>query len=260
MKEYLRTRQAREKRAVIYGLLFTILLHAGALCLVSFTGLKYLYPPPEETSFVIDFEEEEEEIIEEQRGKQPEGEEVDLEKPIEQVKKSESPNERTAQNLTTATKPDTHGDVEVPEPPRKEEPKVDPRASFPGMAKKDTSLTAPHSAKTASATYKEGQASGNTLNAKADGSANAHLQGRKVNKSTLAKPAYNVQESGKVVVKIWVDQYGTVTEASTGDGTTISNVELLKAARIAAMKTHFEPKADAPAKQEGTITYIFTLK
>jgi len=261
MKEYLRTRQKRERSAVISGLLLTILLHIGALCLVSFTGLKYLYPPPEETTFLLDFEEEEPEPIEQKMGKEPEGEEVDLDKPIEQVQKSESPNVRTAQNTTPATKPDTHGDVEVSEPVRKEEPKADPRATFPGMAKKDTSHTAPHSAKEASATFKAGQPSGNTASAKADGSANAHVFGRKVNKSTLAKPAYNVQESGKVVVKIWVDQYGTVKKAEPGaDGTTITNTKLWAAARSAAMQTHFDAKADAPSMQEGTITYIFNLK
>jgi len=260
MKEYLRERQAREKTSTLTGILLTVLVHVGALCLVSFTGIKYLYPPPQEQSFLIDFEEDEPEK-EEIMGKQPQGEDVDLTKAVELVQKSESPVESKAKNLTTATKPDTHGDVEVPEPPRKEEPKVDPRATFPGMAKKDTSLTAQHGAKKAGATYKEGQANGNTTAGKTEGSANAHVFGRKVNKSTLAKPAYNIQESGKVVVKIWVDQYGNVKKAEPGaDGTTITNSKLWAASRSAALNTKFDQKADAPAMQEGTITYIFNLK
>ena len=90
---------------------------------------------------------------------------------------------------------------------------------------------------------------------------NAHLKGRKVNKSTLFKPAYNLQESGIVVVKIWVDQYGHVKRAEPGaDGTTVTNAKLWAAARAVALKAHFDMKTDAPPLQEGTITYIFTLK
>ena len=90
---------------------------------------------------------------------------------------------------------------------------------------------------------------------------NTFLEGRKVNKSTLTKPSYNLQESGTVVVKIWVDQYGHVQRAEPGaDGTTITNAKLWAAARKAAMDAVFDMKADAPALQEGTITYIFNLK
>ena len=177
------------------------------------------------------------------------------------MQKSESPNESLAQNLTPAAKPDDFGDVETPEPPREEEPKLDPRAAFPGMAKKDTTLTAPHNAREASSDFRAGQATGNTEKARTEGVANAHVEGRKVNKSTLVKPAYDVQESGKVVVKIWVDNYGNVKRAEAGaDGTTVTSAKLWAAARAAAMKAHFDQKIDAPAMQEGTITYIFNLQ
>ena len=72
---------------------------------------------------------------------------------------------------------------------------------------------------------------------------------------------YNVQESGTVVVNIWVDNYGNVAKAVPGgDGTTVTNQALWTAARKAALETHFNMSADAPAMQEGTITYIFNLK
>ena len=176
------------------------------------------------------------------------------------MQKSESPNESLAQNLTPAAKPDDFGDVETPEPPREEEPKLDPRAAFPGMAKKDTTLTAPHNAREASSDFRAGQATGNTEKARTEGVANAHVEGRKVNKSTLVKPGYDVQESGKIVMKIWVDNYGNVKKAIVDDGTTISNTKLIAEARAAAMKAHFDQKIDAPAMQEGTITYIFNLQ
>ena len=260
MKEYLRERKKTEDRSKVTGIVLTVLLHAAALCLVSFSGLSYIYPPPEESSFLLDFTEEEEVQFKPVYGREPQGEDVDLEKDVQLVQKSESPNESLAENLTPATKPDDFGDVQTPEPPREEEPKLDPRAAFPGMAKKDTTLTAPHNAREASSDFRAGQATGNSEKARTEGVANAHVEGRKVNKSTLVKPGYDVQESGKIVMKIWVDNYGNVKKAIVDDGTTISNTKLIAEARSAAMKAHFDQKIDAPAMQEGTITYIFNLQ
>ena len=77
----------------------------------------------------------------------------------------------------------------------------------------------------------------------------------------IPRPNYNSQENGTVVVTIWVDNYGTVQKALPGaDGTTVTDKTLWAAARKAAMETHFNMSADAPALQEGTITYIFNLK
>ena len=252
-----------EQKCKIIGVVLTLVAHGAALCLVCFTGLTYIYPPPPESTFVLDFSEEEDDIkplVEERQGRQPQAEEIDLAKPVELVQKSQSPEVSQRQNLTPATKQDPHGDVEVPSPEQKEEPKLDPRASFPGMAKKDTTLTAPHSASEASDKYKAGQAAGNTQTGKADGKPNAHLKGRNT-VGQVARPSYASQESGTVVVTIWVDNYGNVTKAVPGaDGTTVTDKTLWNAARNAAMDTHFTQSADAPALQEGTITYIFNLK
>lgn len=85
----------------------------------------------------------------------------------------------------------------------------------------------------------------------------AKLKGRTV-QAGLAKPKYNSQEGGTVVVSIWVDQYGNVTKAIAGtDGTTVSDKALWAAARTAAMETRFNMDGDAPVLQEGTITYYF---
>lgn len=260
MKEYLRERKRTEDKSKVTGIVLTVLLHAAALCVVSFSGLKYIYPPPEESSFLVDYTEDQEFEMKTYYGREPVGEDVDLEKDVEFVQKSESPNESLAENLTPAAKPDNFGDVETPEPPRQEEPKLDPRAAFPGMAKKDTSITSPHTAREASSGFRAGQATGNAEGAKTEGVANAHLEGRKVNKSTLIKPSNDFQESGKIVMKIWVDNYGNVKKAIVDDGTTISSTKLIAEARAAAMKAHFDQKIDAPAMQEGTITYIYTLQ
>ena len=242
------------------GIALTVLVHACAILTVSFTGIKYLYPPPAETAMLLEFEREEEVIVERSRGTQPRSENPDRTRPIELVQQSKSPNKADIQNLTPETRQDDFGDIPVDEPELKEEPKLDPRASFPGMAKKDTSLTAAHSAKESSNTFKAGQSDGNTVSGRTDGRPNAHLKGRNV-MGNLPRPAYTVQESGTVVVSIWVDQYGSVQKAIPGaDGTTVTDKTLWAAARKAAMETHFNMSAEAPAMQEGTITYIFNLK
>ena len=250
-----------DRKANGIGIIMTLVLHACALAMVTFNGITYLYPPPAESTFLLDFEEEEEAVPEEKsRGREPQAEEVDLTRPVELVQKSASPQVSKAQNLTPETKPDNYGDVPVPTPEPKEEPKLDPRASFPGMSKKDTTLTAAHSASESSNLFKGGQAKGTTNTGRTDGRPNAHVQGRNT-VGDLPRPAYKVQESGTVVVNIWVDNYGNVAKAVPGgDGTTVTDKTLWAAARKAAMETHFNMSADAPALQEGTITYIFNLK
>lgn len=90
-------------------------------------------------------------------------------------------------------------------------------------------------------------------------SANASLEGRGT-EGSLPRPSYNVQESGTVVVTIWVDNYGKVVKAQAGaDGTTITDKDLWDATRDAAMGTRFKQKMDAPAMQEGTIRYVFRV-
>ena len=260
MKEYLRERNDRERNSTIVGIMLTIGLHLCALVLVSFTGMKYLYPPPQETSFLIDFEQEEEDVTQQLRGREPQAEEIDKTKPIELVQKAESPEVAKRENLTPATKQDDFGDVDTPTVPQKEEPKLDPRATFPGMAQKDTTLTAPHAASKASYKYTAGHPEGNTTTGATSGKPNAHVKGRNT-VGNIPRPNYNSQENGTVVVTIWVDNYGTVQKALPGaDGTTVTDKTLWAAARKAAMETHFNMSADAPALQEGTITYIFNLK
>ena len=262
MQPYQRTQQKREKTAAVTGILATAGIHAAALVLLLTSGLTYLDPPPpERTSLLIEFEEEVQEAkpLRTQVGRQPQAEEVDRTKEVELVQKAEAPHVNDRPNVTPATKPDTHGDVEVPTP-KVEEPKLDPRASFPGMSQKDNSATAPHSAAEATQGFKAGQPDGNTKEGKTEGSANAHVKGRNV-VGSLPRPSYNSQTAGTVVVQVKVDQYGNVTEAVAGaEGTTVTDKTLWTAARNAALKAHFNMDANAPAIQTGTITYIFKLK
>ncbi len=260
MKQYLRERNERERNSVMTGIVMTLAIHICAAVFVSFTGIKYLYPPPAENTFLLDFEDEPV-AVEQNPGRDPRGEDVNPDEKVELIQRSESPNVSKKPNLTPATKPDPHGDVAVTEPVRDKEPELDPRASFPGMSKKDTTLTAQHGASEAGTTFKPGQPTGNVKTGETEGKPNAHLEGRTVDKAGLKKPVYTSQESGKVVVKIWVDQYGKVQKAVPGaDGTTVTDKALWTAARNAALETGFNMSSSAPALQEGTITYIFNLK
>ena len=252
-------RQKRERNARITGIVMTVAAHLCALVLVSFSGLKYIYPPPQEQSMLIDFAEAPEIPTQQLQGREPLAQEVDPGRPVELAQKSESPYEGEVENLTPQTAPDPVGDVDVPTPPQ-DETTLDPRATFPGMARKDTTATTPHDAAEAADGFKAGQARGATASGRTDGKPTAHVQGRNT-VGNLPRSVYNVQESGIVVVDIWVDNYGNVAKAVPGgDGTTVLDKTLLNAARNAAMETHFNMSADAPAMQQGTITYYFNLK
>lgn len=256
MKQYLREREREAKVSTTTGIVLTVAVHLVVILSCAFTGLKYIYPPPEEQTFLIDFEEENPDPVRRQLlGRQPQAEDVDKTKPVELIQRSESPVKSERTNKSAEARPDDFGDVEVPAP--KED--INQNALFPGMSKKDSSL-APHGASNPSAEFKAGHPKGNTSTGKTDGVPNAHLKGRSV-LGALPRPDYAVQDEGKVVVDIWVDNYGNVTKAiAGGKGTTVNNQALWAAARAAAMKAHFNQSADAPALQEGTITYIFKLK
>ena len=78
---------------------------------------------------------------------------------------------------------------------------------------------------------------------------------------SLPLPAYNIQNSGTVVVRIQVNREGTVTSAIAGEtGTTVTDRTLWKAAEEAARKAKFNVSRNAPESQQGTITYVFKLK
>ncbi|MCY1722166.1 hypothetical protein OU798_17565 [Prolixibacteraceae bacterium Z1-6] len=78
--------------------------------------------------------------------------------------------------------------------------------------------------------------------------------------SSLPKPNYPGNDAGIVVVKVTVDKYGKVTSAEPGvRGTTIANKTFWDEAKQAALKAKFNLDNDAPAFQQGTITYRFVL-
>jgi len=83
------------------------------------------------------------------------------------------------------------------------------------------------------------------------------LGGRQV----IEKPTPETSQiEGKVVVMIIVNRLGNVIYASPGgQGSTTFSKELLERSKVAALKTKFEEKPDAPEKQHGKIIYNFVL-
>lgn len=76
----------------------------------------------------------------------------------------------------------------------------------------------------------------------------------------LPKPSYDSPEQGRVVVTIWVDRQGNVTRAVSGaKGTNISDLNLRRLAREAALRAKFSDDPSAPDLQKGIITYNFII-
>lgn len=262
MENFLRERKRNEQRSNLLGAGLAVVAHVLLLLTLSFSGLNYIYPPPAESTFLLDFTDE----IEEQpapprvvsRKIEPRAEEVDKTKPVELVKRSNTNDATSGDASNPAPTGNDYGDVETPAQPEETQEVIDPRSLFPGMSKKDKSAGEQMKKEADGGRKSDGNPDGNAPVGKMEGVPNAHLEGRMVD--YIARPEYQVQESGTVVVTIWVDQSGIVTKAQAGaPGTTTSNPSLWAAARNAAMKTRFKMKGDAPVLQEGTITYIFKL-
>lgn len=242
----------------LIGIVFTVVVHIGITVTGFVSGLKYMYPPPEEQAMLIDFSEDVAEIPEQEISSQPSAPEANLDEDIKLVQASQAQEQGTKTNEAPEAVNDDFGDVEKPQPPRKKE--IDRRALFhaaDNKTEKDT-LAAQTAAKVSEA-LKAGHAQGNIRTGNTDDEPVAHLAGRQV-LGGLQKPDFTVQQAGKVVVRIKVDQYGKVLEAVPGvQGTTVTDKTLWEAAKTSALKASFNMSSDAPAVQEGTITYIFRL-
>lgn len=75
----------------------------------------------------------------------------------------------------------------------------------------------------------------------------------------LPRPAYQIQEEGRVVVTITVDPDGNVIDTRINNRTNTTNLQLRQAAEKAARLTKFNA-IGGENNQTGTITYYFKLK
>ena len=86
-----------------------------------------------------------------------------------------------------------------------------------------------------------------------------NLGGRSLGTGSLPKPAYDVQEEGRVVVNITVNPSGAVIATSISPQTNTVNASLRRAAENAAKKARFNT-IEGVNNQTGTITYYFNLR
>ena len=239
------------------GGFLTVVAHAVLIGCFFVSGFTYLDPPPpEKEQILIDFSEVEIQKPKQRRdGTKPRAEVRSKE--INLVQQSEAQHLGTKTNEAPEATVGDQGDVEVPEPPRKE---INRKALFSAANNKTQKDTlAAQTAREISDALKEGHPLGNTKTGESVGEPKAKLAGRTLN-GTLPRPRANFDKSGTVVVDIWVDNYGTVIKAEAGaEGTNITDAHLWAAARKAAMGASFNMSADAPAMQHGTITYIFKI-
>ena len=254
-----------EKKSKRKGIIGTILFHAFLLVAFLFMGLTYQDPPPAEEGISINFG-----FIDEGFGEiEPEDTEEVTEIVEEEIieQQIESTEEIVTQSLLetpVVEKTEKKKKVIKKEEPKEEvieekKPEVNKKALYPGSKKTKTSS--------------EGNKKGDGNQGSIDGDPNSEvyegggigkngttyqLGGRKV--EFKAKPIYNIQVEGKVVVIITVDRLGNVINAIPGvKGSTTLNKKLLQRAKTAALKTRFDPKQTAPTSQQGKIVYLFSL-
>lgn len=146
-----------------------------------------------------------------------------------------------------------------PEPPK--EPEINKNALFSGSRNKTDNKANSGSEGNTYGKGNMGKEGGDPNSNRYDGTpgnggVGFSLAGRSA--KALPSPNTSTQKQGKVVVKIWVDRAGNVTQTSAPEkGSTVTDGALVRQAKAAAMKAKFSPKDDAPEVQTGTITYIF---
>ena len=256
---------AAEKKSKRKGIIGTVLFHALLLVAFLFMGLKYQDPPPAEEGISINFGYMDEGLGELEPEDTEEVTEIVEEKIIEQqIESTEEIVTQSTLETPTVEKTDKTEKVVEKEEPNEEvieekKPEVNKKALYPGRKKTKTSS--------------EGNKKGDGNQGSIDGDPNSEvyegggigkngttyqLGGRKV--EFKAKPIYNIQVEGKVVVIITVDRLGNVINAIPGvKGSTTLNKKLLQRAKTAALKTRFDPKQTAPTSQQGKIVYLFSL-
>ena len=70
-------------------------------------------------------------------------------------------------------------------------------------------------------------------------------------------PEYLGDQEGTIVVNITVDDIGNVKKTSVGEGSTITDEEVIEASRKAALRTSFNYASGTREDLDGTITYTF---
>lgn len=235
-------------------------VHVLLAVLLLTKGLKEIAPLPDQ-GMLVEFVQEPEPVaiqpvVRTERGEAPRSPQPQPQKEPEYVQQAQTIEPVAGTQRAQESTLGPEGDVAKVEVPA--EPEINQRALFRSRDKDTTA--AEQTAQATSKTPQAGHALGNVQQGNTAGSPTAQLEGRTV-VGKLPPPDYTENTAGQVVVRILVDTYGNVTSATAGvAGTTVQNKKLWEAARKAAEKARFNVSGNAPAVQEGTITYVFLLK
>lgn len=234
-----------------YGLLGTIVFHGILLFLFIFYGLTVPVPIPQD-SILINF------------GTSDQG--TGAVQP-EEMSSSQSPATATninpdvlTQNATEAITLNKKEETKVVEEPVKDPEKiVNPNALYSKKNNNANNASEGETGNPGDQGNPDGSKESNSHTGSPGGTGNSYSLG---NRKALVKtkPRYDCQETGTVVVRIFVDRSGSVVKVSSGErGTTNTAACLVKKAEEAALKTKWEADPSAPEHQVGKITYNFVL-
>lgn len=267
-KRYTEEQYRQKYNSSVFGIVLAVLVEAGVFGLCTIKTFTYLDPPPPEKTFIEapDLVEQEAPVIKRKKGPKPAAEQVNQEKKVELVQKSEAPHKGTKPNVAKAATVGPKGDVEVPEPPR-EEP-INTNALMPSMDNFDQKDTlAAQVAKEVSDALAQGRPDGNVTKGKTTGEPTAHVKGFVVD-GVLGAPNYKGQKDGTIVITIYLREDGSVitndpifAPALDPDKSTTTDSELVRLAIEKAGQAHFRVSPNyTPGKyNKGTITYIFSI-
>lgn len=143
--------------------------------------------------------------------------------------------------------------------PKKEEPKVNQRALFKPVKNQQEPTSEGNTQTPGDQGQPDGNKDVNSYEGQggSGGGISYSLGGRGHKELYTPKKENNLEETGIVVVNIWVDRKGIVQNTQIGKGTNITNSRLRNIALNAAQKSRFNENENAPELQMGTITYIF---
>ncbi|MFC2111522.1 energy transducer TonB [Bacteroidota bacterium] len=231
------------------GIIGTIVFHLILIFAFVLMGLKYEVPPPEEQGVEVNL------------GFSDEGmgntKSIDPASEAASSQTSEVEEKVVTQNTyeaPTVKKTKTENKTKPKEDPK---PVIDPNKLYKG--KKESGENEPITGKPGNQGNPGGDVNATNYSGTPGkgGGISYDLKGRT---GEIPIPTNDTQEKGKVVVTIWVDKKGNVTNAIAGaKGTTTSNPKLRKLAVQAALQAKFNVKYDAAEIQKGTITYNFVL-
>jgi hypothetical protein len=265
----------QDKKNRRLALLGTVGVHGLALFLFLIFGFRTPLPLPAESGIAVNFGYDEDGFGKEEVDKSGSNDQNEEEsasnsannqranQPLQQTQDfEEAPAVNKGKTNSQQTTPTT-SEQAIEKPVETPQKTVNPKALYPGK----TSGGSGGSQGTTSGTGNQGNPDGDKNSPRQGeggqggeaGSPDYKLDGRAFTK----RPTVNdrSQTSGKIIVYIWVNPDGEVTRCKAGaKGTTIMNTELWEKCEAAALQARFSPAENAPAEQQGTLTFIFTLQ